>query len=59
MNTKNLWIIYSKRMAWTLRTQGFEIVKTEPNYRKPQADVYFFENTPELQEAIQKYLANK
>ena len=43
MNTNNLKLIYSRRLAWYLRKQGFKIVKVEPNYSKPEFDVYFFE----------------
>ena len=51
METK---IIYSRNVAYELRKQGFKIVRTEPNPRKPQFDMYVFEATPELSEAMGK-----
>ena len=41
-----LYIIYMPRVAAALRELGFEIVKTTPNNRKPQYDVYWFDDTP-------------
>ena len=44
-----LYVIYMPRVAAALRELGFSIVKVTPNIRKPQYDVYWFEDTPELQ----------
>lgn len=46
---------YSARLASYLRKQGFWIVGTEPNLKKPWFDVFLFEDTPELRKAIDKY----
>ena len=51
MNTK-LYIIYMPRIAAALRELGFKIVKVSTNIKKPQYDVYWFEDTPELHKAI-------
>jgi len=42
------------RVAAALRDLGFEIVKTTANIKKPQYDVYWFIDTPELRLAIPK-----
>ena len=47
-----LYVIYMPRVAAALRELGFSIVKVTPNIRKPQYDVYWFEDTPELHNAI-------
>ena len=48
----NLYIIYMPRIAAALREMGFKIIKTTPNIKKPQYDVYWFEDTSELRAAI-------
>ena len=40
----NLYIIYMPRVAAALRELGFKIVKVSPNQKKPQYDVYWFED---------------
>lgn len=47
-----LYIIYMPRIAAALREMGFALVKVSPNIKKPQYDVYWFEDTPELHAAI-------
>ena len=47
-----LYIIYMPRIAAALRELGFKIIKVSPNIKKPQYNVYWFENTPELHEAL-------
>ena len=51
-NTKK---IFTKKLAVYLRQQGFRILATEVNYKYPKFDVYLFEDTPELTEAILAY----
>ena len=46
------YAIYSRRLAYALRQQGFRIIRTEVNELKPQFDVYIFENSVDLQIAI-------
>lgn len=47
-----LYIIYMPRLAAALREMGFKIVKVTPNIKKPQYDVYWFEDTLELRQAL-------
>lgn len=47
-----LYIIYMPRLAAALREMGFKIKKVTPNIKKPQYDVYWFEDTPSLRAAI-------
>lgn len=49
MTTKR---IFSRRVAYYLRLKGFKIVRVEPNIFKPQDDVYHFEDTPALRQAL-------
>ena len=49
--------VYSKTLAYYLRTQGFQIKKTAPNYKQPEEDVYYFENTEELSKAVKSYIS--
>lgn len=46
---------FSSRLAARLTRAGFAIVRTEPNWRKPQYDVFVFEQTPELMRIVQQY----
>ena len=48
------YICYSKHRAIELRKKKFRIIKTEVNYKFPKYDVYFFLDTPELQNAIKE-----
>lgn len=47
-----LYIVYMPRVAAALRDLGFELVKVTANIKKPQYDVYWFEDTPKLRAAI-------
>jgi len=47
-----LYIIYMPRVAAALRDMGFPIIKITANNRKPQYDVYWFEDTKEFRNAI-------
>lgn len=49
---KKLYVIYMPRLAASLRELGFTLVKVSPNYKKPQYDVYWFEDTPQFRAAI-------
>ena len=53
MNTENkLYVIYMPRVAAALREMGFKIIKVSANIKKPQYDVYWFEDTPEFRKSI-------
>lgn len=58
MYYNNIYKIFSRSIAIELRKKGFKIIKTEPNYKKPEFDVYFFEDTPEFREVLNK-IVNK
>lgn len=47
-----LYIIYMPRVAAALREFGFKIIKVTPNIKKPQYDVYWFEDTKQFRAAI-------
>lgn len=51
--------IFTKKLAIYLRERGFKILGTEVNFKQPKFDVYIFEDTPELTEAILTYNANR
>ena len=50
--SENLYIVYMPRIAAALKDMGFQIVKVSANIKKPQYDVYWFNDTPELRAAI-------
>lgn len=51
--------IYSRKLAYHLRTCGFRILSTQPNPRYPQYDCYLFLDTPDLHQAISLYQQSK
>lgn len=51
--------IYSSKIAGALYRQGYKIIGTEPNPRKPWLDVFIFEETDALNEAFDKILTNR
>jgi hypothetical protein len=53
-NETKVWNVYSQKVAVELRKRGFKIVRTEPNNKYPQYDMYGFENTPEFQKALKE-----
>ena len=58
-NTTNEKKIFNRRLALALRNKGFSIIKTEPNFYKPEFDVYIFENSVELQSALTEITQTK
>lgn len=48
----NTYPIFTKWLATALRREGFRIVGKEVNGKKPELDVWLFEDSKELQEAI-------
>ena len=44
--------IYSLRVADALVNKGFKLIRTGINFNNPQFKVFYFEDTPELQEAV-------
>ena len=49
--------IFTRKLAVYLREHGFKIIGTEVNFKNPKFDVYLFEDTPELIQAILSYKA--
>ena len=47
--------IYTRKLAYYLRKQGFNIIRVEPNENKPEFDAYIFEETAELLNAMRAY----
>ena len=58
-NKTNEKKIFNRRLALALRKKGFEIIKTEPNFYKPEFDVYIFKNSIELQSALTEITQKK
>lgn len=46
---------FSARLASYLKKQGFYIIAREPNLKKPQYDVFLFEDSAELRAAVDVY----
>lgn len=55
----NEYIIYTRRIAYLLRKQGFKIVRVEPSRSKPEFDCYVFENSQAFQDALHELTINK
>lgn len=55
MKEKN---IYSRRIAVELRKLGFKILRVDVNWKKPNFDVWVFEDTEALQRAL-AYITNR
>ena len=53
-NNKAIKKIYSSKIAGLLCRQGFFVIGTEPNPKKPWLDVFIFEATPQLEAAVDK-----
>ena len=49
-------IVYSKRMAYRLRREGLRIIKTLPNPKYPERDLYLFADTPLFREKFNQLL---
>ena len=58
-NESNEKKIFNRRLALELRKRGFEIIRTEPNFYKPEFDVYIFIDSVELQSALTEITQNK
>ena len=51
--------VFTKRLANLLCEQGYRVVGTEINNRKPWLYVYLFENTEELRASIEEFLSEE
>ncbi len=48
------YVIYTRWLATSLRNQGFPIIKVKANPNKPEFDCYFFEETDDFKQALNK-----
>lgn len=55
MSKRKTYICYSLRLARFLISQGFEVIDIAPNKKVPILNVYFFKNTPELEQQVEKF----
>lgn len=51
----NYFNCYSAKLAGFLRKNGFKIVGTTINLKKPQYDIFLFEDTEELRKVVNQY----
>jgi len=56
---KKEYNVYTRWLAFELRKKGFVILRTKINEYHPQFDVYVFEDTAELHQAIVAITAAK
>lgn len=55
MNSK-WWIAKTMRMASFLKSKGFEVVDTAPDYKNPKYQVFIFDRQqPGFEEALKEY----
>lgn len=57
-NNNKYFKCFSARVAQYLCRKGFEIIKTEVNFKKPKYNVYCFEDTEEIRKAFDKFLTS-
>lgn len=48
----SLFPVFSRRLTRELEKRGFKVIKMAPNKNYPQYVVYYFEETPELRQAV-------
>ena len=53
---ENTFKVFTKKLAIKLREEGFQILRTEINSKKPQFDIYCFEDTPALRAAVDRLI---
>lgn len=51
--------VYLQRLAGYLMTRGFILEAIGPNPKDPIKHVFYFRDTPDIQQAIQNYLAQR
>lgn len=54
-----LYPIFSRRIAYQLEKAGFPVVKIAPNYKHPELQVYYFEETVELRAKARELISEK
>lgn len=58
-NETNEKKIFNRKLAVELRKKGCEIIRTEPNFYKPEFDVYIFKNSEQLKSALTELTQGK
>lgn len=48
-------MIFSQKLVNFLAKKGFRVIRTQPNKKMPWYDVYIFEDSEELSNAIEEY----
>lgn len=51
----NYFNCYSAKLAGYLRKNGFKIIGTKVNMKKPQYDIFLFEDSQQLRELVNQY----
>lgn len=54
---KKNFIVYNQRMAGYLMQRGFVLIDMQPDLKKTDRNVFFFNNTPQLKSAIDEYMS--
>lgn len=52
---KSCFTVYSQKVAGHLMERGFVLVEMRPDRLNPQRNVFFFQDSPELRQAISDY----
>ena len=52
MKKNNIYPCFSKKRAIQLKDWGFKVISVDINHKYPQYFVYYFERTPEFEEAL-------
>jgi len=54
-----LYPVFSRKLTRKLEKKGFLVVKIAPNRQYPEKMVYYFEETPELRQAVTLLINSK
>lgn len=54
MSKDNIFRVFTLKLARKLCEEGYRNVGTEPNAQKPWLNVYLFNDTPELRDAVER-----
>ena len=51
------FLVFSVRLAKYLENEGYEIRQTRPDLRGTGRNVFLFDNTPQLRQAVDTYMS--
>lgn len=54
---KKSYIVYSQKMTGYLMQRGFVLIDMQPDLKNTRRNVFFFNNTPKLQSAVDEYMS--